>query len=159
MVSLTAGLASLLQEHLPCRVTSHVNCGCLQQCILMSLSTVGQSLLSKWCHTCDCQPDKLLHHHQCGRGDQSLPNKEATGSNNPLNASFTKEKIMSFCSLCCQGCSCNLPTPIIFFEQGTVLIARRHGRDHTPAKRFSCDAPICTSSVESPLQFIVTMQD
>ena len=69
-------------------------------CFLTSLLMLGQSLLSKRHCTCDCQSDKLLQHHQCGRGDQFLPNKDATGSNNQLNASFTKEKIVSFHLLC-----------------------------------------------------------
>ena len=69
-------------------------------CFLMSLSTLGQSLfLSKWHHICDCRSVKLLQHHQHGRGNQSFPNKDTTGSNNQLNASFTKEKVVSFCSL------------------------------------------------------------
>ena len=56
---------------------------------------------------CGVLLDKLLQHCQCGRVDQALPNEDATGSNNRLNAEFTKEKIVSFCLLHCQACSGN----------------------------------------------------
>ena len=78
-------------------------------------------------HVCEC--GKLLWHCQCGRGDQSLPNEGTAGSNNQINANFTKEKIVSFCSLRCQDCSRNLPTLIIFFKQDTALTARHCSRD------------------------------
>ena len=56
-------------------------------------------------------------------------NQDAAGSNNWLNTNSTKEKIMSFHSLCCQDCSHNLSTLIVFFEQNTAFVLTQCGRN------------------------------